>query len=154
MIIWCKQPNRFAEIYDALPPESQRLLLHKHVLPLLDNNDYNSPSKSKKSKSKSKEILAASKALLESHNGMPRLDLKAKQIEVKGLLDLIDQEGKKAYVEGPGGDGSRSAGREILVGEVLHSLVDWVNDIWSVVFEYKCNFEVRLHPPAVLLIFT
>ena len=87
-------------------------------------------------------MLAASKALLTSHNGMPHLDLKAKQIEIKGLLDLIDKTGKRAFAEGPGDGGSMSGIREVVVGEMLDSLVDWLNDIWSVVFEYKCNFDV------------
>ena len=76
---------------------------------------------------------------------MPHLDLKAKQIEIKGLLDLIDREGKRAFAGGPSSASSWGAGREFLVGEMLHSLVDWLNDIWSVVFEYKCNFEVRVY---------
>ena len=73
---------------------------------------------------------------------MPHLDLKAKQIEIKGLLDLIERVVKRAFVEGPSDGGSRSAVREVVVSEMLDSLVDWLNDIWSVVFEYKCNFEV------------
>lgn len=123
------ESHRFIEVYDTLPPESQRVLLERHLAPLL-----NRPLKQQ-----TKQILFAAKQLANQHRGIPKLDLKAKKIEIQGLLDAITTDSKRSFVK-------ERSNKDALVSEIVDSLTDWLNDIWTVVYEYKVNFEVSFSP--------
>jgi cell division FtsZ-interacting protein ZapD len=115
----------FAQIYDTLPPEAQRTLLESYLVPLLDSND-----------SVSTEVINAAKEMQTHFTGVPKLDYSTKRTELEGLLNEIERDQKLTlYVK------ERST-REKLFEETIDSLSTWVNDIWSVTFEYQTNFRL------------
>jgi hypothetical protein len=73
--------------------------------------------------------------LLQSRYGaIPILDLKGKTKEINGLLDELARDSKRAIVR------ERSQ-REELLAEIINSMLNWLNDIWTVVYEYNVHFD-------------
>lgn len=70
---------------------------------------------------------------MHAHRNVPNIDLQAKKIEVNGLLDELSKDSKCSFVK------DRS-NRETLLSEVVESIAEWLNDIWSLVFEYGLDF--------------
>lgn len=114
----------FIALYDTLPPESQRELMEKHLAPLL-----NRPQTVQ-----SKKVLLAAKRLVKGSVGIPKLDLKSKKLEIKQLLDALNKDSKRAFLK-------ERSNKDAIASEVIDSLTDWLNDIWSVVYEFKANFS-------------
>ena len=118
--------SSFAQIYDTLPPEAQRTLLESYLIPLLDDLP----------DSVSTKAINTAKEMQTHLMGIPKLDYTAMQTELEQLLNDIERDQKQAqYIK------ERSA-REKLFEEAVDSLSTWVNDIWSVVFEYQTNFRL------------
>lgn len=118
--------SSFTQIYDTLPPEAQRTLLESYLLPLLDDLP----------DSVSTKVINAAKEMQTHFVGMPKLDYTTKRTELEGLLNEIERDQKQSqYTK------ERSA-REKLFEETIDSLSTWVNDIWSVTFEYRTNFRL------------
>jgi len=65
---------------------------------------------------------------------MPSLNLKAKKIEIVSILDELARDNKRSYV-------AEKSRREELLAEVVESVIDWLNDIWKVIYEYSTNFS-------------
>ena len=119
-------PSSFTEIYDTLPPEAQRKLLESYLVPLLDDLP----------DSLSIKVINTAKEMQMHFMGIPKLDYATKQTELEGLLNEIERDQKQSqYTK------ERSA-REKLFEETIDSLSTWVNDIWSVTFEYQTNFRL------------
>lgn len=78
---------------------------------------------------------------------MPRLDLKAKRVEIQGMLDELSRDSKRSFVK-------ERTNKDELVEEVIASLIDWLNDIWIVVYEFKVNYEVSYDTPVSIKIVT
>lgn len=114
---------RFTTIYDSLPADAQQALVEKHLIPLLNLVE----------KGRSKKVLTYAKRLQKRHAGIPVLDLRAKAIEVNALLDELRRDAKRAFVK------ERSNKGELL-NETIDSLTDWLNEIWSVVYEHNVDF--------------
>jgi hypothetical protein len=68
---------------------------------------------------------------------VPRLDLQGKKKEVKFLLGELRKDLKRSFIK------DRS-NKDELLAEIIDTLVNWLNDIWSVVYEYSVNFA-RAH---------
>lgn len=117
--------RRFSKIYDSLPPDAQRVLVHDHLMPLLDLVP----------KERSHKASSAATRLQKKFVGIPVLDLKAKQSEINDLLEELARDAKRSFIKDRGN-------REELISEIVDSLVDWLNDIWSVVYEYRTNFSL------------
>jgi len=118
--------SSFTQIYDTLPPEAQRTLLQSYLVPLLDDLP----------DSVSTKVINAAKEMQTLFMGIPRLDYNALRAELEQLLNDIERDRKQAqYIK------ERSA-REKLFEETIDSLSTWVNDIWSVIFEYQTNFHL------------
>ncbi|KAI0922206.1 hypothetical protein AcW2_006962 [Taiwanofungus camphoratus] len=115
--------SRFTTIYDSLPADAQQALVEKHLIPLLNLVE----------KGRSKKVLTYAKRLQKRHAGIPVLDLRAKAIEVNALLDELRRDAKRAFVK------ERSNKGELL-NETIDSLTDWLNEIWSVVYEHNVDF--------------
>lgn len=115
----------FIELYDALPPESQRELLEKHIAPLLRRTPTPQPNK----------VMLNARRLVKQSVGMPKLDLKAKKLEIQQLLDALNRDTKRAFIK-------ERSNKDALASEIIDSLIDWLNDIWIVVYEFKANFLV------------
>ncbi|KAF9817259.1 hypothetical protein IEO21_03623 [Rhodonia placenta] len=115
--------SRFTTIYDALPADAQQELVEKHLIPLLNQVE----------KVRFKKAFAHASELHRRHDGLPGLNLKAKRMEINGLLDELQRDAKRSFVK------DRSHKKELL-GEAIGSLTDWLNDIWSVVYEHNVNF--------------
>lgn len=113
----------FIELYDALPPESQRELLEKHIAPLLRRTPTPQPNK----------VMLNARRLVKQSVGMPKLDLKAKKLEIQQLLDALNRDTKRAFIK-------ERSNKDALASEIIDSLTDWLNDIWIVVYEFKANF--------------
>ncbi|OAX35755.1 hypothetical protein K503DRAFT_773145 [Rhizopogon vinicolor AM-OR11-026] len=65
---------------------------------------------------------------------MPSLNLKVKKMEIVALLDELARDNKRSYVK-------EKSRREELLAEVIDSAIDWLNQIWRVVYEYGTNFS-------------
>lgn len=116
---------RFLQLYDALPPDAQHLLVHRHLVPLLDTV----------SKAAQKRSTATATDLLRRYARMPALNLKAKKAEIAALLLELSRDARRSLIK------ERSR-REQLLAEAVDSLVQWLNDIWKVVFEFRTNFAL------------
>jgi hypothetical protein len=65
---------------------------------------------------------------------MPSLNLKLKKLEIAALLDELARDNKRSYVK-------EKSRREELLAEAIESVLDWLNDVWRVVYEYSTNFS-------------
>lgn len=72
--------------------------------------------------------------LQSKYGGIPTLDLKGKKKELYGLLDDLARDSKRAIVR-------ERSNREELLAEIVDSMLNWLNDIWTVVYEYNVNFD-------------
>ena len=116
----------FAQIYDTLPPDAQRSLLENYLVPLLDDL----PG------SVSTKVIDGAKEMQMRFMTIPKLDYLAKRTELEGLLSDMERDQKQSqYIK------ERST-RKLLFEETIDSLSTWVNDIWSVIFEYQTNFRL------------
>jgi hypothetical protein len=113
-------------VYDALPQDAQRALLEKHLVPLLDHvpkvNSRNA-------------VLSAATRLQKKYLGIPILDIRKKKIEIQSLLDEINRDSKRSFVK-------ERSNKDELTTEVIDSLTDWLNDIWTLVYEFNVEFAV------------
>jgi hypothetical protein len=119
------------EIYTTLPPEAQQTLLTSLLL----------------SSTAEAQLISAANTLQSTYALLPSLHLSRKKREIRALLDEVARESKRGFVR-DGGAGGGGGGRDRLVVEIIDSLTDWLGDIWSVVYEYKVNFEVRPRLPC------
>jgi hypothetical protein len=118
--------SSFTQIYETLPPEAQHTVLQSYLVPLLDDLP----------DSVSAKVINAAKEIQTLFMGIPKLDYNALRTELEQLLNDIELDRKQCqYIKG------RSA-REKLFEETIDSLSTWVNDIWSVIFEYQTNFHL------------
>ncbi|KAG6890666.1 hypothetical protein C0992_013338 [Termitomyces sp. T32_za158] len=148
-LIESRRGQRLAELYETLPPDAQRSLLEKHLLPLLDalpeelSNNGTLTSRSVRNIYSTPEVLSSAVEARARFRAMPRLDLKGKKKEVNGLMDALNLDAKLAITR------DRS-NRDELLTEVVDSLTSWLNDIWSVAYEFHDNY----HLAHVCLLFT
>lgn len=77
--------------------------------------------------------MSAATRLQTRYSDVPKLDLKGKKREIDSLLDELARDSKRAFVK------ERSR-RDELLSESVDSLLDWMNDIWSSVYELKVNY--------------
>ena len=116
----------FSQIYDTLPPDAQRSILENYLVPLLDDLP----------DSVSTKVIDGAKEMQMRLMAIPKLDYLAKRAELEGLLSDIERDQKQSqYIK------ERST-RSKLFEETIDSLSTWVNDIWSVIFEYQTNFRL------------
>nr|GAT47193.1 predicted protein [Mycena chlorophos] len=114
----------FMALYESLPPEAQQRLVEKKLAPLLDQV----------STERGKKVLKTATQLQTKYNAAPDLNMRAKKREINGLVDELVRDAKRSIVR------ERSR-RDELMQEIVDSMVDWLNDIWSVVYEHRVNFE-------------
>ena len=118
--------SSFAQIYDTLPPDAQRTFLEDYLVPLLDDLP----------DSVTKKFIDSAKEMQMRFMAIPDLDYVAKRAELEGLLSEIERDKKQSqYIK------ERSMSAK-LFEETIDSLSTWVNDIWSVTFEYQTNFRL------------
>ena len=82
-----------------------------------------------------KKVFNAVARVQQKYKHVPKLDLRAKRKQVTWLLDELAKDAKTSFIK------ERSNRAEILE-EVIHSLVNWLNDIWTVVYEHNVNFSL------------
>lgn len=100
--------------------------MESYIVPLLDDLPDSAATK----------VLDSAKEIQTRLRAIPKLDYHAKRTELKGLLNEIERDQKLSlYIK------ERSS-REQLFEETVDSLSTWINDIWSVVFEYQTNFRL------------
>lgn len=115
---------KFLQLYESLPVDAQHALVESSLAPLLDVV----------SKEKSNRTLASAARMHKRYVSMPSLNLKAKKLEIASLLDELARDHKRSYVK-------EKSRKEELLAEVIESVIDWLNDIWRVVYEYGTNFS-------------
>ncbi|KAJ7476955.1 hypothetical protein B0H11DRAFT_2234915 [Mycena galericulata] len=112
------------KLYNSLPPEARQSLVEKKLAPLLDHVP----------KERAKKVMKSANVLQSRYSDIPILDLKAKKREINCLLDELSRDSKRAIVR-------ERSNREELLAEIVDSMVNWLNDIWTVVYEYNVLFE-------------
>ncbi|KAG1762328.1 hypothetical protein EV702DRAFT_1164299 [Suillus placidus] len=115
---------KFLQLYESLPADAQYALVESSLAPLLDVV----------SKDKSNRTLASAARMHKKYASMPSLNLKAMKLEIASLLDELARDHKRSYVK-------EKSRKEELLAEVIESVIDWLNDIWRVVYEYGTNFS-------------
>ena len=80
-------------------------------------------------------VLLAATQLQRQCNDAPKLDLRAKRKQIGALLDELTRDAKLAFIK-------ERSNREELLAEIVHSLVSWINDIWTVVYEHHTSFSL------------
>lgn len=116
--------TKFLQLYESLPPDAQHALVESSLAPLLDVV----------SKEISNTTLASAARMHKKYTAMPSLNLKAKKLEITSLLDELARDHKRSYVK-------EKSRKEELLAEVIDSVIDWLNDIWRVIYEYGTNFS-------------
>lgn len=116
---------RVSEIYQKLPIDAQKELIDNYLLPLLDAAP----------KERARQVLAVAAKREKRYAGMPKLEHDAWAIELNDLMLELDKDQKLSLLK----DRSR---RDEIVGEMVDSMIGWMNDIWSVVYEYQANFAL------------
>ncbi|KAG1840931.1 hypothetical protein DFJ58DRAFT_732682 [Suillus subalutaceus] len=111
--------TKFLQLYESLPADAQHALVESSLAPLLDVV----------SKEKSNRTLASAARMHKKYASMPSLNLKAKKLEIASLLDELARDHKRSYVK-------EKSRKEELLAEVIESVIDWLNDIWRVIYEY------------------
>ncbi|KAJ6579569.1 hypothetical protein DFH09DRAFT_1260453 [Mycena vulgaris] len=114
----------FMKLYNSLPPEAQQSLVEKRLAPLLDSVP----------KGRAKKVMKSATLRQSRYSDIPVLDLKAKKKEINGLLDELARDSKRAIAR-------ERSNRGELLAEIIESIVSWLNDIWTVVYEYNVLFE-------------
>ncbi|KAK7053782.1 hypothetical protein R3P38DRAFT_1466981 [Favolaschia claudopus] len=114
----------FMKLYNSLPPEARQSLVEKKLAPLLDVVN----------KERSRKVIKCVNRLQTKYSGMPTLDLKGKKKELYGLLDELARDSKRAVVR-------ERSNRDEILGEIVDSMLGWLNDVWTVVYEYNVHFE-------------
>lgn len=100
--------------------------MESYLVPLLDDLP----------DSVSTKVIKTAKEMQTHFMGIPKLDYVTKRTELEGLLNEIQRDQKQSlYIK------ERSV-REKLFEETIDSLSTWINDIWSVTFEYQTNFRL------------
>ncbi|KAF9558412.1 hypothetical protein CPC08DRAFT_709643 [Agrocybe pediades] len=117
--------KKFTEIFTSLPPEAQQTLVETHLSGLLDQIP----------RDKSKKILAAASRLQNKYKSIPVLNLRQKRMQISSLFDDLSRDSKTSFIR-------ERSNRDELLGEVVHSLTNWLNDIWSVVYEHNVNYSM------------
>lgn len=59
--------------------------------------------------------------------------LNVKKAELKGLLDDLQKDSKRGFIK------ERSFKGDVLT-EIVNSVTNWLNDIWSVVYEHNAQY--------------
>jgi hypothetical protein len=109
-----------------LPPDAQRALFENYLVPLLDGLPDSVTAK----------VINSAKEMQIRFMAIPNLDYLAKRTELEGLLGEIERDQKQSlFIK------ERST-RDKLFEETIDTLSTWVNDIWSVIFEYQTNFRL------------
>ncbi|KAJ7667080.1 hypothetical protein B0H17DRAFT_1336198 [Mycena rosella] len=114
----------FMKLYNSLPPETRQSLVEKKLAPLLDCVP----------KERAKKVMKSVNLLQTRYSDVPVLDLRAKKREINGLLDELARDGKRAIVR-------ERSNRDELLAEIVDSIVSWLNDIWTVVYDYNVLFD-------------
>lgn len=78
-------------------------------------------------------VLAAATRLQKKYTEVPKLDLRVKRKQITHLLNELTRDAKMSFIK-------ERSNRDELLAEIIHSLVSWLNDIWSVVYENHVNF--------------
>ena len=115
--------GRLTRIYDSLPIDAQRTLVESHLVKLLDLVP----------EARAKRVLSSAIRLQTRFARIPVLDLKAKEKEINVILDELRRDSKRSLVKEP-------SDKDELLAEAIDSLINWVNKIWSVVYEHNTNF--------------
>ncbi|KAJ6465960.1 hypothetical protein C8R47DRAFT_46096 [Mycena vitilis] len=114
----------FMKLFESLPPEAKQSLIEKKLAPLLDLVP----------KERAKKVMKSVTLLHTKYDSIPTLDLKGKMKEINGLLDELSRDSKRAIVR-------ERSNREELLSEIVDSMLNWLNDIWTVVYEHNVYFK-------------
>ncbi|KAJ7250403.1 hypothetical protein C8J57DRAFT_1437761 [Mycena rebaudengoi] len=112
------------KLYHSLPPEARDSFVAKKLAPLLDSMP----------KERVKKVVRSASLLQSRYADLPSLDFKGKKKEINGLLNEIARDTKRATIR-------ERSNREELLEEIMDSILTWLNDIWTVVYEGKVFFR-------------
>ncbi|KAF9040696.1 hypothetical protein BJ165DRAFT_1350932 [Panaeolus papilionaceus] len=118
-------PPRFLKLFNELPPEGQQMLIEKHLANALDSM----------AKEKSDDILSAATSLRTQYSKAPKLELRKKRQQITMLMDELARDAKVSFIK-------ERSNRDELLTEIIHTLVTWLNDIWSAAYEHHVNFAL------------
>ncbi|KAK0490307.1 hypothetical protein IW261DRAFT_6296 [Armillaria novae-zelandiae] len=117
--------SKLIQIYDSLPPESQRKLVEANLKYILDS----APRR------KARRVVCYASRFRKRHSLIPLLDLQGKKKEINGLLADLTRNAKCSLVK------DRSNRDELLI-EIIDSISAWLSTIWVVVYEHCVHFRL------------
>ncbi|KAH6884708.1 hypothetical protein BKA70DRAFT_1339328 [Coprinopsis sp. MPI-PUGE-AT-0042] len=112
--------NEFIQAYDALHPDAQRMFLESTFAGWAN----------KFTPEQAGNVRATFDKLKRRAEGIPTLNIRGKQKQVDALFELLTRETKLAIF------GDKNTRDEVL-SEIIVTLTDWLNDIWSTVYEHR-----------------
>lgn len=82
-------------------------------------------------------VVASARKMAKKAQQIPQIDMAAKRKEIQGLFEELQKESRFA---------SRSSGSEFeaLLLEAIESVVEWLNDLWSLGVDFGLDF-IRVH---------
>ncbi|PBK65574.1 hypothetical protein ARMSODRAFT_960944 [Armillaria solidipes] len=116
--------SRLIQIYDSLPPESQRKLVEANLKYILDS----APRR------KARRVVCYASRFRKRHSLIPLLDLQGKKKEINSLLADLTRDAKCSFVK------DRS-NRDELLTEIIDSISVWLSTIWVVIYEHCVHFR-------------
>jgi hypothetical protein len=113
------------DLYRRLPPESQQALVENHLAPLLETT----------SSKKRDRVFKAAKRSQSRYDGVPDVNLRKKRREMQTLMFMLAKDEKTGFTR-------ERSNREEILQEAVLSISGWVSKIWTMVYEYRVNFEL------------
>ncbi|KAL5530848.1 hypothetical protein ACEPAF_7106 [Sanghuangporus sanghuang] len=117
----------FLRVFTSVPTLTQAQIVKQALIPFLDTI----PRKD------AKRAIASARRIAKKAHHIPQVDVAAKKKEIEGLLDELSREAKFT---------PRSSGNkyDIMFLEIIESVAQWLNELWSLAFEFGLDFP-RVH---------
>ncbi|KAL5488473.1 hypothetical protein ACEPAI_6591 [Sanghuangporus weigelae] len=117
----------FLRVFTSVPALAQAQIVKQALIPFLDTI----PRKY------ARRAVASARSVAKTTHHIPQVDVAAKKKEIESLLDELSREAKIS---------PRSSGNkyDMVILEIIESIVQWLNELWSLAFEFGLDFP-RVH---------
>ncbi|KAL5508679.1 hypothetical protein ACEPAH_6300 [Sanghuangporus vaninii] len=121
----------FLRVFTSVPTLAQTQIVKQALIPFLDTI----PRKD------AKRAIASARRIAKKAHHIPQVDVAAKKKEIESLLGELSREAK--FIPRSSGDKY-----DIMFLEIIESVAQWLNELWSLAFEFGLDFP---HVHACLL---
>ncbi|KAL5512179.1 hypothetical protein ACEPAG_3464 [Sanghuangporus baumii] len=122
-----KASKSFLHVFTSVPALAQAQIVKQALIPFLNTIP----------KKHAKRAIASARRVAKKAHHIPQVDVAAKKREIEGLLDELSRE-TKIYPR------SSETKYDMIILEIIESVVQWLNELWSLAFEFGLDFP-RVH---------